>query len=169
LEAHKLETLKEKISQLEDEISELKEKIKQKAIEQADIIAKTQARFFLSKLFIPFFEGVCDVNGVTLEDGIKDLIDKNITLDNILKENMDKTQELMKQPEFRIIYSVVAPISEKPPEWISEKSETIIEVMDEIRPELATIIREHENGHTWFSQSLLGIRNLIFPPNYSIL
>jgi len=158
-------TLKEQIDKLEKEVKALQKKVDKKVSDRRDAAAKEQARFFLLKFFIPFFEGVCEVSGVTLEAAISELIIDNKTLDSIFEDNLDKTASLMASPEFRVVLTTVRPVVDKSDKWIKNNSMVILEVMEEIRPEVSKVIYETENGEEWFIASLIGVRDMLFKIN----
>lgn len=160
--APRLETLKEQVDRLEREVKNLQKKVDKKVSDRVEAAAKEQARFFLVKLFIPFFEGICEVKGIKMEEAISCLIDENKTLDKIFEENIEMTSSLIASPEFRVILTTVRPIADKSDKWIKDNSKIIIEVMDEIRPEICKVIYSADNGVKWFTHSLIGIRNMLF-------
>ena len=158
-------TLKEQIDKLEKEVKALQKKVDKKVSDRRDAAAKEQARFFLLKFFIPFFEGVCEVSGVTLEAAISELIIDNKTLDSIFEDNLDKTASLMASPEFRVVLTTVRPVVDKSDKWIKNNSIVILEVMEEIRPKVSKVIYETDNGKEWFIASLIGVRDMLFKIN----
>ena len=155
-------TLKAQIDKLEKEVKALRKKVDKKVADRRDAAAKEQARFFLLKFFLPFFEGVCEVSGVTLEAAISELIIDNKTLDEIFENNLDKTASLMASPEFRVVLTTVRPVVDKSDKWIKNNSMIILEVMEEIRPEVSKVIYETDNGKEWFIASLIGVRDMLF-------
>jgi len=157
-----LVTLKEQIDKLEKEVKVLQKKVDKKISDRVDAAAKEQARFFLVKFFLPFFEGVCEVSGVTLEAAISELIVDNVTLDEIFEDNLEKTSSLMASPEFRVVLTTVRPVVDKSDKWIKNHSLIILEVMEEIRPEVYKVILETDNGKEWFVASLIGVRDMLF-------
>lgn len=162
MEAPRLEALREQVDRLEKEIKTLQKKVDKKVADRIEAAAKEQARFFLIKFFIPFFEGVCEVKGIKLEQAISELIDENKTLDDIFEENIERTSSLMGSPEFRVVLTTVRPIADESDEWIEKHSLIILEVMEDIRPELAEVVYEADNGRKWFADSLIGIRKMLF-------
>jgi len=157
-----LVTLKEQIDKLEKEVKSLQKKVDRKISDRVDAAAREQARFFLVKFFLPFFEGVCEVSGVTLEAAISELIVDNVTLDEIFEENLEKTSSLMASPEFRVVLTTVRPIVDKSDKWIKNHSLIILDVMEEIRPKVSKVILETDNGKEWFVASLIGVRDMLF-------
>jgi len=155
-------TLKEQIDKLEKEVKSLQKKVDRKISDRVDAAAREQARFFLVKFFLPFFEGVCEVSGVTLEAAISELIVDNVTLDEIFEENLEKTSSLMASPEFRVVLTTVRPIVDKSDKWIKNHSLIILDVMEEIRPKVSKVILETDNGKEWFVASLIGVRDMLF-------
>jgi len=119
-------TLKEQIDKLEKEVKALQKKVDRKISDRVDAAAREQARFFLVKFFLPFFEGVCDVSGVTLEAAISELIVDNVTLDEIFEENLEKTSSLMASPEFRAVLTTVRPVVDKSDKGIKNHSLIIL-------------------------------------------
>lgn len=162
LEAPRLETLREQVAKLEKEVKALQKKVDKKVSNSVEAAAKDQIRFFLVKFFIPFFEGVCEVKGIKLEQAISDLIDENKTLDELFEDNIEKTSSLMESPEFKVILTSVRPIANESDEWIEDHSLIILEVMKEIRPEIAKVIYEADNGMKWLVDSLIGIKKMLF-------
>ena len=155
-------SLEAEIKQLEKEIEMLEKKFKDQELEKERKMAQIQASIFIEKMFIPFFEGLCEAKGTTLEDGIADLIQNDETLDEIITKNAVRTNILMKEPEFQIVLMASRPIADKSDEWIKEQSMILIEVMNEIRPTLAQIIWQNDKGRDWFENSLIGLRNVFF-------
>jgi len=74
-----LETLRKQIKELESEIADLEEKIRTKKAEKTTIAAQVQARIFLERVFAPYMDGVCDVWGISPEEGLRILIEENAT------------------------------------------------------------------------------------------
>ena len=157
-----METLKKQIDKLEKEVKALQKQVDKKKADTTKAAAKEQARFFLVKFFLPFFEGVCEVSGVTLEAAISELIVDNVTLDELFEENLEKTSSLMASPEFRVVLTTVRPVVDKSDKWIKSHSVIILEVMEEIRPEVSKVILETDNGKEWFVASLIGVRDMLF-------
>ena len=129
--------------------------------ERLEDIAKIQARFFLEKFFVPFFDGLCEVKGYSVDQVVTILIDEGTTLDNLFEENLDRTSNLMTTPEFRVVFSAIRPIIDNPDEWIEEHSLVLLEVMDEVRPSTAEIISTKEGGRKWFADSLIGLKHML--------
>ena len=129
--------------------------------ERLEDIAKIQARFFLEKFFVPFFDGLCEVQGYSVDQVVTILIDEGNTLDNLFEENLDRTSNLMTTPEFRVVFSAIRPIIDNPDEWIEEHSLVLLEVMDEVRPSTAEIISTKEGGRKWFADSLIGLKHML--------
>lgn len=155
-------TIKEQIDKLEKEVKALQKEVKRKVADRRDAAAKEQARFFLVKFFLPFFEGVCEAKDISLEATISELIADNVTLDEIFEENIDKTAILMASPEFRVVLTTVKPVVDKSDKWIKNNAMIILEVMEEIRPKVSKVIYETDNGKEWFIASLIGIRDMLF-------
>lgn len=155
-------TIKEQIDKLEKEVKALQKEVKRKVADRRDAAAKEQARFFLVKFFLPFFEGVCEAKDIRLEAAISELIADNVTLDEIFEENIDKTAILMASPEFRVVLTTVKPVVDKSDKWIKNNAMIILEVMEEIRPKVSKVIYETDNGKEWFIASLIGIRDMLF-------
>ncbi len=160
-----METLKEQVSRLEKEVKALEKKVDKKKTNRKRSAAKEQARFFLQKFFLPFFDGVCEANGVSLEAAISELIVENKTLDEIFELNLDKTASLMASPEFRVVLTTVRPVIGKSNDWIRTHSVIILEVMEEIRPEVSNVIYDADTGEEWFVASLIGVRDMLFKIN----
>ena len=154
--------MKDQVDRLQKEVEALKKTVHNRAIEKAEYAARIQAAFFLRKFFIPYFEGVCEVKGTTIEEGFLILIKEGRTLDQVFEENIARTKDLMVTPEFRVVLSTLRPIANQSNEWIDEKSHTLLDVLQEIRPPLEAIIRQTEGGEQWFSESLIGIRRMLF-------
>lgn len=127
----------------------------------AEDIAKIQARFFLEKLFIPFFDGLCESQNYTLDEVVTILIDEGTTLDNIFEDNLDRTSNLMTTAEFRVVLTALRPIIGKPDEWVDDNSLVLLEVMEEVRPSVAEIISTKEGGRKWFSDSIIGLTHVL--------
>ena len=155
-------SLQEQVDKLQKEVDALKKKVQNRTMEKAEYVARIQAGFFLRKFFIPYFEGVCDVKRTTLEEGFLVLIKEGKTLDQVFEENMARTKDLMVTPEFRVVLSTLRPIANQSNEWIDEKSHTLLDVLQDIRPPLEAVIRQTEGGEQWFSDSLVGIRRMLF-------
>ncbi|GAH29406.1 unnamed protein product, partial [marine sediment metagenome] len=66
-----VETLRKQIQELESDITGLEEKIRTKKAEKATATAQVQARIFLERIFAPYMEGLCDVWGMSPEEGIR--------------------------------------------------------------------------------------------------
>ena len=47
-------------------------------------------------------------------------------------------------------------------DWITDKIDLLLEVMRELRPELARGITETPGGMEWFTQSLTGLKKTLF-------
>jgi len=90
------------------------------------------------------------------------LIEEKATLDQIAHDNSDALAEFLRQPECRVIVAVASPIGNVSDEWIKDKTESLIKVMEGIRPSLAKIIIETPGGAEWFYESLKGLRGIIF-------
>jgi hypothetical protein len=129
--------------------------------ERLEDIAKIQARFFLEKFFVPFFDGLCEAQGYSVEQVVSILIDNGETLDTIFEENLDKTSNLMTTAEFRVVFTAIRPIIDKPDEWIEDHSLILLEVMDEVRPSVAEVISTKEGGRKWFADSLIGLKRML--------
>ena len=150
------------IQALESDIAKLEEKIANKELEKSTALAKMQTRLFLERIFAPYIDGICLSWGVTPEEGLRILIEENETIDKIAKNNPEELKELLNQPEMQVIITMAAPIGTMSDDWITDKIDLLLEVMRELRPELATVIETPE-GRGWFTQSLIGLKKTLFP------
>jgi len=157
-----VESLRKQIEELEAEIAELEEKIRTKKAEKATTTAQVQARIFLESIFAPYMDGLCDVWGLSPEEGLRVLIKENFSLDRIAKDNREALTEFISQPEVRVITAVASPLGNVPDEWIKDKMIVLLDVMGKIRPELANVIITTPGGQKWFYDSLIGLRNILF-------
>jgi len=157
-----VESLRKQIEELEADIAELEEKIRTKKAEKATASAQVQARIFLERIFAPYMDGLCDVWGLSPEEGLRVLIKENASLDRIANDNREALTEFLNQPEVRVIAAVARPLGEVSDEWIKEKTGVLLEVMWKIRPELANVIITTPGGQRWFHDSLTGLRNILF-------
>jgi len=156
-----VETLRKQIQELESDIEGLEERIKIKEKKRATVAAKVQARIFLERIFAPYMDGLCDTWGMRPEEGLNLLIQKNMSLDKIATENHEALDEFLRQPEVRVIIAVAKPLGNVPDEWIQDKMAVLIDVMMNIRPELANVIITTPDGEKWFYESLVGLRNIL--------
>lgn len=157
-----VESLRKQIEELEADIAELEEKIRTKKAEKATAAAQVQARIFLESIFAPYMDGLCDVWGLSPEEGLRVLIKENVSLDRIAKDNREDLTEFISQPEVRVITAVASPLGNVPDEWIKDKMTVLLDVMGKIRPELANVIITTPGGQKWFYDSLIGLRNILF-------
>jgi len=157
-----VETLRKQIQELESDIAGLEEKIRIKNAKKATAAAQVQARIFLESIFAPYMDGLCDIWGLSPEEGLRVLIKENASLDKIANDNQEALKEFLSQPEIRVIAAVARPLGEVSEEWIKEKTGILIEVMEKIRPELANVIITTPGGQKWFLDSLTGLRNILF-------
>ena len=157
-----VETLRKEIQELESDIAGLEEKIKAKTSDKATALARIQARIFLERIFAPYMDGLCDTWGMSPEEGLRMLITDNVSLDKIANDNNEALDEFLSQPEFKVITSVTKPLGNVSDDWIKDKMTVLIEVMEDVRPELANAIITTPGGQTWFYDSLVGLRNILF-------
>ena len=157
-----METLRKQIQELETDIAGLEEKIRTKKAEKATAAAQIQARIFLERIFAPYMDGLCDVWGLSPEEGLSVLIKENVSLDRIANDNREALAEFLSQPEVRVITAVASPLGNVPDEGIKNKMTVLLEVMRKIRPELANVIINTQGGQKWFYDSLIGLRNILF-------
>ena len=143
-------------------MEKLQKQVDKQKKERLRDLAKIQARFFLEKFFVPFFDGLCESQGYTVDKVVTILIDEGTTLDNIFEENLDKTSNLMTTPEFRVVFSAIRPIIDNTDDWIKQHSLVLLEVMEEVRPSVAEIISTKEGGREWFANSLIGLKHMLF-------
>ena len=61
----------------------------------------------------------------------------------------------------KVIITMVAPLGSVSDDWVKDKIDMLLDIMKELRPELATVIETPE-GMEWFSQSLTGIKKTLF-------
>ena len=160
-EAPSLEVLRESVAKLEKEVEKLQKQVDKQKRETAENIAKIQAKFFLEKFFVPFFDGLCEARNYTLDQVVTNLIDEDTTLDSLFEENLDRTSNLMASAEFRVVFSAIRPIIDNPDEWIKEHSLVLLEVMHEVRPSTAEIISTKDGGRKWFADSLIGLKHML--------
>ncbi|GAG55812.1 unnamed protein product [marine sediment metagenome] len=147
---------------MESDIETLEEKIKADASEKATALARMQSKLFLERIFDPYMHGVCKVWGVRPEVGLRLLIEEKTTFGTIAKNNPEALAELISQPEIQVIVAIASPLRDVSDEWIQEKMDILFDVMVDIRPELARVIVETPGGSEWFSNSLKGLRNVLF-------
>lgn len=121
-----------------------------------------QAQLFLEKIFAPYMDGVCKVWGVSPAEGLRLLIEEKTTFGSIAKNNPEALKELLDQPEIQVIVAIASPLKDVSEEWIEEKTGVLFDVMVDIRPELARIIVDTEGGKEWFSNSLTGLKDILF-------
>jgi len=157
-----MEKLSKQIQKLKYEIEELEKNIEAKAAEDAMALVRMQAKIFLEMIFAPYMDGICDVWGVSPEEGLHILIDKNATIDKIAKDNPEALAELMNQRELKMIFDVASPLRDVSDDWIKEKMGILFDVMAELRPELARGITEAPGGTEWFYDSLTGLQKMFF-------
>ena len=157
-----VETLRKQIQKLESDIAQLEENVRIKKVEKATVAAQVQARIFLESIFEPYMEGLCDVWGLSPEEGLRVLINENASLDRIANDNREALTEFMSQPEVRVITTIASPIGNKSDDWIKDNMTVLLEVMGKIKPSMANIITTTPGGQEWFYQSLLGLRNILF-------
>jgi len=157
-----VEALRREIQELESDIAELEEKIKAKTSDKTTALARVQARIFLERIFAPYMDGLCDTWGMSPEEGLRMLITENVSLDRIAKDNHEALDEFLSQPEFKVITSVTKPLGNVSDDWIKDKMTVLLEVMEDVRPELANAIITTPGGQTWFYDSLVGLRNILF-------
>ena len=162
MEDPQLETLKEEVELLQQKVDELTVLNKQKSELREEQAARKQAHFFLLNFFIPFFEGVCENRTMTPEEGIITLIQDNETLDQILLSNREQAAQLVDLPEFRVVISAIRSIADKDDKWIKEKSQVLLEVLEEVNGTLANSINKTKGGKKWFSDSLIGLKHVLF-------
>lgn len=158
----KMETLRKQIEELESDIAQLEENVRIKKAEKATVAAQVQARIFLESIFAPYMEGLCDIWGMSPEEGLLVLINENASLDKIANDNREALTEFMSQPEVRVITAVASPLGNMTDEWIRDKMTVLLEVMEKIKPSLANIIITTPGGQEWFYESLKGLRNILF-------
>lgn len=157
-----VESLRKQIQELEADVAGLEEKIRTKKAEKATASAQVQARIFLESIFAPYMDGLCDIWGMSPEEGLRVLIKENVSLDRIANDNREILTEFLSQPEIRVITAVTRPLGNMPDEWIKDKMTVLLEVMEKIRPELANVIITTSGGQKWFYTSLVGLRNILF-------
>ena len=150
------------IQALESDISKLEEKIATRELEKATALAKMQTRLFLERIFAPYIDGICSAWGVTPEEGLRILIEENETIDKIAKNNPKELKELLTQPEMKIIITMAAPLGSVSDDWVKDRIDMLLDIMKELRPELATVIETPE-GMEWFTHSLTGLKKTLFP------
>lgn len=156
------EEIREDIAQLESDIEVLEEKIRSKISNRATALARAQARIFLERIFDPYMSGVCNVWGVTPEEGLRIMIEEGTNLGMKAKENPAALADLLNQPEIQIVVGLVSPLRDVSEDWIKEKSEILYSVMRDIRPELAVVIAGTPGGTDWFYDSLTGLWKILF-------
>ena len=157
-----VETLRKQIEELEADIAGLEEKIRTKKAEKATAAAQVQAQIFLERIFAPYMDGLCDVWGLSPEEGLRVLIKENVSLDRIADDNREALTEFLSQPEVRVITAVASPLGNVSDEGIKAKMAVLLEVMRKIRPSMANIIITTHGGQKWFYNSLIGLRNILF-------
>ena len=157
-----METLRKQIQKLESDIAKLEENIRIKKAEKATAAAQVQARIFLESIFAPYMEGLCDIWGLSPEEGLRVLINEKASLDRIANDNREALTEFMSQPEVRVITAVASPLGNMPDDWIRDKMTVLLEVMEKIKPSMANIIITTPGGQDWFYESLKGLRDILF-------
>ncbi len=157
-----VENLKKQIEILEADIAKLEENIRIKNAEKSTASAQIQARIFLENIFAPYMDGLCDIWGLSPEEGLRVLIKENASLDKIAKDNPKALAEFLSQPEIKVIAAVARPLGSMSDEWIEQKMSVLLEVMVKIRPSMANAIIETPEGMAWFYESLIGLRNMLF-------
>ena len=107
-------------------------------------------------------DGICKGWGVSPEEGLRILIKDEATFGKIAAENPEALAELMNQPAIKAIVTIADPLKDVTNDWVNEKKGILFEVMAELRPELARIIVETNGGKKWFSDSLSGLKEILF-------
>lgn len=157
-----VENLRKQIQELESDIAKLEENVRVKKAEKATVAAQVQARIFLERVFAPYMDGLCDVWGLSPEEGLLLLIKENVSLDGIANDNREALDEFISQPEVRVIATIARPLGDVSEEWIKDKIGVLLDVMWKIRPELANVIMTTPGGQKWLNDSLIGLRNILF-------
>jgi len=93
-----VEALKKEIQRLESEIRKLKKQLETPVERRNPLV-----QLVLEKIFIPYFEGVAEGLGLTLEDTIRTLIEKQVSIDRIISNAKPAYQELIEQPEVHYV------------------------------------------------------------------
>ncbi len=107
-------------------------------------------------------DGICKGWGVSPEEGLSILIKEEATFGKIAAENPEALKELMNQPAIKAIVGIASPLKDVTNDWVNEKMGILFEVMAELRPELAKIIVETQGGKDWFSDSMKGLKDILF-------
>jgi len=147
---------------LKSDIEGLEEKAKVTESKKATALARMQARIFLENIFGPYMDGICKAWGVSPEDGLRILIEDEATFGKIAEDNPEALAELVNQPAIKAIVGIASPLRDVSDDWIKEKIDILIEVMRDIRPELARGITVTPGGTEWFYDSLTGLRTVLF-------
>ena len=121
-----------------------------------------QSRIFLERIFEPYMDGLMKVWGVSPEEGLRILIEAEAPIGKIAKDNPEALAQFMNQPEMKIISAITSPIGDLSDDWVKDKMAVLLDVMAELRPELARGILEIPGGQEWFYESLTGLRDILF-------
>ncbi len=118
---------------------------------------------FLLAFFAPYMDGVCSIWGVSPKEALQILIEEKATFGKIAKNNPKDLANLMNVPEVKATVRIANALKDVSDEWIKEKMNVLLKVMEDIRPELASGIIETPGGTEWFYDSLIGLRKILFP------
>jgi len=158
-----LENLKKEIQRLEAEIRKLRKQLKTPVERRNPLVY-----LVLEKIFIPYFEGVAEGLGLTLEDTVKTLIEKQVVIDTIIFSAKPAYQELIEQPEVHYVINLSKIIAARPDDWFVERTDDLLEILEETRPEVAEAIKGTPGGVKWLTNSLLRLKRLILEDGSSV-
>ncbi|GAG94708.1 unnamed protein product, partial [marine sediment metagenome] len=90
------------------------------------------------------------------------LIEEKATFGKIAKNNPKDLEKFKNDPAVKAVLKVASPLGNVSDEWINEKMNVLLKVMNDIRPELARGITETPGGTEWFFTSLTGLRDILY-------
>ena len=125
-------------------------------------MARIQARIILQGVFVPLIEGFCSSWGVSPEEGLQILIEEKADFGKIARDNPQDLEKMLNDPVIKATIKAVGSLKDVTDEWIKEKMDVLLEVMMDIKPELARGIIDTPGGLEWFFKSLTGLRDVLF-------
>jgi len=84
-----------------------------------------------------------------------------VAIDTIISSAKPAYQEFIEQPEVHYVINLSKLVAAKPDEWFIERTDDLMEILEETRPEVAEAIKGTPGGVKWLTNNLLRLKKLI--------
>lgn len=135
-------------------------KMDERRLQAMDMQRRTQANLFLNSILFPALQGYSEATGYPQVPVLNDWINRNITISTLLMTDRDKVEGFVSNPRVLAFRPLISRAIKDMKEEDVKKPEVInwwIERINDSRPDLVAVIRQHPQGKVWVESTLIDL------------